>query len=291
MEVLAIRNGESPLPVHYDRIYWDFLAIEKSTPPYTLGEPASLQSLMESAGFTEDEFLLLEKSQKNSDSLVNLEKIAMNAIKGKYLDENGEYSITGIPDQRMATDILHSNEYHNAKISIMEPINQFYETLDQRTKAQVDHAAKQLNFTFNIQIFIFILTVSIIFSLMNYAKRYHKKMILKLNQRVNERTDELYVSNHKIKKALAEIKTLKEKEKRIVFDATVRSTQHILNNLLNQMQYFKMVADETNAFDDEVNEIYKNTIEEGKELVIKLSSVEELTEENIIGSVYPKNGK
>ena len=291
LEVLSIRNGESPLPVHYDRIYWDFLAIEKSTPPYTLGEPASLLSLMESAGFTEDEFLLMEKAQENSDSLVNLEKIAMNAIKGKYLDENGEYSVTGIPDQRMAIDILHSNEYHNAKISIMEPINQFYETLDQRTRAQVDHAIKQLNFTFNIQLFIFILTVSIIFSLMIYAKRYHKKMVLKLNQRVNERTNELNISNRDLQNALSEIKILKEKEKRIVFDATVRSTQHILNNLLNQMQYFKMVADETNAFDDEVNEIYKNTIKEGKELVIKLSSVEELTEENIIGSVYPKNGK
>lgn len=83
----------------------------------------------------------------------------------------------------------------------------------------------------------------------------------------------------------------KEKEKRIVFEATVRSTHHILNNVLNQMQYFKMVADEKNAFDDEVNELYENTITEGKELIVKLSSVEELTEENIIDSVYPKKSK
>jgi hypothetical protein len=83
----------------------------------------------------------------------------------------------------------------------------------------------------------------------------------------------------------------KEEEKRIVFEATVKSTHHILNNMLNQMQYFKMVADEKNAFDDETNELYKNTITEGKELIIKLSSVEELTEENIIDSVNPENGK
>ena len=27
-EILSIRNGQSPLPDHYDRVYWDFLAVE-----------------------------------------------------------------------------------------------------------------------------------------------------------------------------------------------------------------------------------------------------------------------
>ena len=81
----------------------------------------------------------------------------------------------------------------------------------------------------------------------------------------------------------------KEKEKRIVFEATVKSTHHILNNILNQMQYYKIIADKNRAFDDETNELYENTITEGKELIKKLSSVDELTEENIIDSVYPKN--
>ena len=81
----------------------------------------------------------------------------------------------------------------------------------------------------------------------------------------------------------------KEKEKRIVFEATVRSTHHILNNILNEMQYYKIIADNNMAFDDETNKLYENTITEGKELIKKLSSVDELTEANIIGSVYPKN--
>jgi hypothetical protein len=81
----------------------------------------------------------------------------------------------------------------------------------------------------------------------------------------------------------------KEKEKRIVFNATISSTQHILNNLLNQMQFFKLKAEESNSFDDETNELYEKTIREGKELVFKLSTVEDLTEENIKASVYPKH--
>lgn len=289
-EVLAIRNGESALPLHYDRVYWDFLAIDKGIPPYTLGKSISLQSLMKGKGFTEDEFLLLDKAKKNSDNLVNLERVSMNAMKGKYIDENGEYSVTGTPDPRMAIDILHSNEYHNAKLSIMRPINQFYEKLDQRTKEQVAHAVKKHHSIFIIQIVTFTLTVIGISLLIAIAKQYHKNMVLRLNKLVDDRTDQLNISNQELQKVLSEIKLLKEKEKRVVFDATVKSTQHILNNLLNQMQYFKLVADETNAFDDEVNDIYKNTIKEGKELVINLSSVEELTAENIIGSVYPKNG-
>lgn len=83
----------------------------------------------------------------------------------------------------------------------------------------------------------------------------------------------------------------KEKEKRIIFNATVTSTQHILNNLLNQMQYFKIVAEEAKAFDKDTTELYENTIKEGKELVDKLSSVEELTKENIFSSVSPKPNK
>ena len=80
----------------------------------------------------------------------------------------------------------------------------------------------------------------------------------------------------------------KEKEKRIIFDATLSSTQHIINNLLNQMQYFKMKADESSVFDDEVNELYNHSMKEGKELFDKLCSVEELTENNISNSVHSK---
>lgn len=79
----------------------------------------------------------------------------------------------------------------------------------------------------------------------------------------------------------------KEEDKRLIYEATARSTQHILNNLLNQMQSFKFTAEEINAFNDEDIQLFENTIKEGKELVIKLCSVEELTEKNIIDSVYP----
>jgi hypothetical protein len=81
----------------------------------------------------------------------------------------------------------------------------------------------------------------------------------------------------------------KENEKRAIYLATVSSTQHIVNNLLNQMQYFKLVADQTQAFNEETTEMYLNAMKEGKALVEKLSKVEELTAENIGHAVSPHN--
>jgi hypothetical protein len=80
----------------------------------------------------------------------------------------------------------------------------------------------------------------------------------------------------------------KEEEKRLIFKATIYSSQHITNNLLNQMQYFRMKADENNAFSSEVIKLYDQSLLEGQELMKLLSNVDDLTEENIRLSVSPK---
>jgi hypothetical protein len=80
----------------------------------------------------------------------------------------------------------------------------------------------------------------------------------------------------------------KEEEKRLIFKATIYSSQHIINNLLNQMQYFRMKADENNAFSSETIKLYDQSLQEGQELMKLLSNVDDLTEENIRMSVSPK---
>jgi len=77
----------------------------------------------------------------------------------------------------------------------------------------------------------------------------------------------------------------KEQEKREVFIATVSSTQHILNNLLNQMQVALVNADGIKALDDETRKLFKQALVEGKEQVIRLSSVTELNEATIRKSI------
>ena len=81
LEILAIRNGESPRPEDYGGIYWDLIAagLGKDWPD---GPTLSLRSRMLEAGFTNEEFDKLSEAQNRSDALVRLESVAMNAIKG-----------------------------------------------------------------------------------------------------------------------------------------------------------------------------------------------------------------
>jgi signal transduction histidine kinase len=134
--VLDIRNGIAPRPENYNRIYWDFLTLDGSRPDLN-GQPKSLRRLMKEAGFSEDELQLLLQSARESDDLTTLENKAMNAVKGIFQDASGAYTLKGEPDLALATQIMHSDEYHQAKIAIMKPIDQFYQAFERRTQHNV----------------------------------------------------------------------------------------------------------------------------------------------------------
>lgn len=79
-----------------------------------------------------------------------------------------------------------------------------------------------------------------------------------------------------------------EKEKREVYVATVRSTQHILNNLLNQMQLAFLDLDKQHCLESDTRKLLERSIREGKEQVERLSSVSDIRGESIEDSVLPK---
>lgn len=78
-----------------------------------------------------------------------------------------------------------------------------------------------------------------------------------------------------------------EQEKREVYVATVRSTQHILNNLMNQMQLAFLDLDKQHCLESDTRKLLEKSIREGKEQVERLSSVSELSGESIEDSVRP----
>ena len=135
--VLDIRNGKSPRPEQYQRIYWDFMAVDGSKPRPD-GSPVALRELMKMEGFTEGEFAKLEQAQANSDGLVHIETIAMNAVKGLFDDGHGGFTKKGEPDLELARRLMHSAEYHAEKAKIMKPIDDFFVMLDQRTSREVE---------------------------------------------------------------------------------------------------------------------------------------------------------
>jgi len=138
-QVLDIRNGVINRPLNYNRIYWDFLTLEHNKPLFN-GEKKSLRMLMQESGFPDTEIELLFKSAEQSDNLTYLETKAMNAVKGIFQDEKGDYTIKGKPDLQLAANIMHGDEYHKAKIEIMKPLDQFYIAFELRTQMLVDES-------------------------------------------------------------------------------------------------------------------------------------------------------
>lgn len=134
--ILDIRNGTAARPENYHQIYWDFVA---SAPNYQRPgtEKVSLTDLMKQAGITENEFAFLKQAEDNSNGLVNLEIEAMNAVKGLFKDANGAYRLQKEPDLAYAQKLLFSDEYHQFKSNIMAPVQQFLQSIDQRTSAQI----------------------------------------------------------------------------------------------------------------------------------------------------------
>ena len=122
----------------HEKAYWQILAVRNGEAPRPDGSLISLTKLMEARGFTADEFAKLREAENNSNSLVQTETIAMNAVKGLFEDAAGGFTRRGKPDLELARRIMHDDKYHADKAIIMEPIAVFERLLDARTKAAVE---------------------------------------------------------------------------------------------------------------------------------------------------------
>jgi len=120
--VLDIREGRAPRPPPHSIIFWDSMVTGDELPGAATGENSSLRSLIEQAGFSDEELQLLVEAHRRSDRLVELEETAMNALEGRFPDEDGRFSVVGEPDRELALEILFGEEYLQAKSIITRPI-------------------------------------------------------------------------------------------------------------------------------------------------------------------------
>ncbi|RDU96259.1 methyl-accepting chemotaxis protein [Trinickia dinghuensis] len=163
-QILAIRSGKAPRPLHYDRIYWDFVAAGEPVDAGQ-GETISLQDLMKRAGFTDEEFAKLREAEQNSDDLVKTETIAMNLVKGRTQDASGNFTQQGQPDLDKARTMMFDANYHQFKAKIMHPINDFLILLDHRTEGAIA-AAQATAEMWKIISAVVAVTVLVLFAMM-----------------------------------------------------------------------------------------------------------------------------
>jgi len=180
--VLNIRNGTAPRPLEYGRIYWDFMAVD-GVKPRPDGKVIALRQLMEDQGFTEAEFAKLKEAQDNSDGLVKIETIAMNAVKGLFDDGNGSYSKKGEPNPELARKLMNSREYHLEKARIMRPIDEFFVMLDQRTQSEVQNFVRRGYILFYTLLGMAALTIVVVIRM---CATFFTKIIRPLDALANE---------------------------------------------------------------------------------------------------------
>ena len=172
-DVVAIRSGDKPRPQNYERIYWDFMAADGQKPRPD-GATRSLENLMKDLGFTETEFAKLRQAAANSNKLINTETIAMNAVKGLFDDGSGKFSKTGEPDFTLARNLMHSADYHQEKAKIMQPIDEFFVLLDQRTRQEFEFFIGRGQFYLMLAfglIAVFMLFIAVFFWMFNRIVR------------------------------------------------------------------------------------------------------------------------
>ncbi|HHT0593684.1 TPA: adenylate/guanylate cyclase domain-containing protein [Legionella anisa] len=129
-ETLTIRNGTSPRPLNYDELYWDLVLGDKR-PPY--GPAKSLAAMMLEHRFTLKEFSLLTEAENQSKKLAETEIKAMNLVEGKYQDKSGNYTIIGKPNRQLAQQMVFGDDYLQAKLKVMKPLQEFFTLISART--------------------------------------------------------------------------------------------------------------------------------------------------------------
>lgn len=130
------------------------------------------------------------------------------------------------------------------------------------------------------------LVIFLQFIVLGVVVQRHVWQLAEANDRMLVEAAHRHASELEAQRASASL--LREHEKAEIYRSTVRAAHHILNNLLNQLQLFKIEAESSQDFDQDVLKLYDAVTSEASRLVKQLSDVENVTGQDIESSVQPK---
>jgi len=116
--VILVQDGEHPRP------------LDSLVAP---GERRALLDLLLEHGLTDEEFSLVEMAEELSLDLVAMEIQAMNAVRGVFMDAQGEFTVHGEPDRDLALSLVFGSAYENEISAIMAPMIEFERLVNIRT--------------------------------------------------------------------------------------------------------------------------------------------------------------
>ncbi len=177
--ILDIRSGKIPRPINYNMIFWDLAAVEHKNPRGNSDITKSLTDIMKELNFTSEEFALLDKSNANSNGLVNTEVMAFNIVDNKIGEKEKELLNSYDSPQQVAIKILHDKNYMKMKAGIMSPINEFLEKLEKRCDSNVEQARKKMQkIIYIVIIFVIIILIMLLFAIFVLFKTVIKNLAI-----------------------------------------------------------------------------------------------------------------
>jgi diguanylate cyclase (GGDEF)-like protein/PAS domain S-box-containing protein len=205
-EILDIREGKKPRPQNYTATYWHLVDAGK-TPVLEQSRSISLLEMMHNEGFSKQETVLVQEAKANSDKLTQLERRAFAALEGLYDDGSGNLIVRGPPDRTFATDLLFGERYVAEKARIMEPIRQFTELLDLRTRTQVDDGLARLQRQIQLVMSLIVIALLAVVAAIFYTRRAILRPLTQLHDQAIHVTQGNYAARCDIdtKNELAEL--------------------------------------------------------------------------------------
>jgi signal transduction histidine kinase/ActR/RegA family two-component response regulator len=180
-EILDIRDGKKPRPLNYHYLYWDLIGPNDER-PRPFAEAVPLLTLMQQAGFTDQERSKLAEAKSSSDELAQIEVAAIALLEKVHPPAPD--------DQQRAVEMLHDARYNDAKLGIMRSIGEAIMLSDQRTLAIVSAAETR---AFHLRVVFVLLAVLFAWQLWRLRKRETRHTI------------ELSIAHENIKKHIDEL--------------------------------------------------------------------------------------
>ncbi len=150
------------------------------------GRKISQIALLKELGCTEKEIALLQKSTSLSNDLVNIERQAMETVKQQTFVEGIRNKASDESVYDFASRILNDDKYHNEVKKIMLPVNQFFQNIDQRTRAEENSVKERFVLYEKLAILFTLLAVIFIVGFVIYINRSIIRPLLKTSGVLSE---------------------------------------------------------------------------------------------------------
>jgi signal transduction histidine kinase/CheY-like chemotaxis protein len=178
--ILDIRNGKKPRLEGYHNYYSDKAINEQpSAQPSDRIKGIPLLALIRQLGTSDEEFHKLDEAKSNSDALAVIEIKAMALVEDQSADADKM--------RAQAIRMLYDNQYIKAKAAIMQPIDEFFTLMDQRTLTNVQTATRYADYVRIVFVMLALILVGVLYQV-------NRRMQTSLNE-TTDATEKYKVTN------------------------------------------------------------------------------------------------